>query len=151
MTTHSTLVDSPAFVGVPSHADLVGIPFRKGARGPNEYDCFGLLAEMYRRKGVAIHDPGTGDSQGENHTLIHMYAPGNWNKVAQAPGVAVLFRIGRFACHIGFVVDDMHFIHAWEGSGGVTRERLSLWKQRIVGFYDYRSGADQDHHDHEPS
>lgn len=149
MKTLSTLVDSPAFGDVPSHADLIGIPFEKGARGPEKYDCLGLLAEMYRRKGISIHDPGTGEDQSTNHLLIHMYAPQNWKKVAQAPGVAVLFRLGRFACHIGFVVDDMHFIHAWEGSGGVTRERLSLWKQRIVGFYDYRTDADQDHHDYQ--
>ncbi len=145
------MAGSRVSAGVPSHADLIGVPFELNARGPDSYDCFGLLVEMYRRAGVSIHDPGTAESQSENQAMINIYAPEKWRKVAQRPGVAVLFRLGRFACHIGYVVDDMHFIHAWEGSGGVTRERLSLWKQRIVGFYEYRIDADQNDHNHQPA
>jgi len=32
--------------------DLIGKPFKFGARGPEYYDCFGLAKEIFRRHGI---------------------------------------------------------------------------------------------------
>ena len=37
--------------------DFVGLPYREGARGPAEYDCYGLVAAVYRAlRGVELPD-----------------------------------------------------------------------------------------------
>ena len=59
-----------------------------------------------------------------------------WNKIEPKPGCAVLINVpGNM--HVGYVIDDSRFIHTWEESGGVTIERLSQWRGRIMGFYEY--------------
>ena len=37
-------------------ADLVGQPFKEGARGPNEFDCWGLVREVAKRSGTELPD-----------------------------------------------------------------------------------------------
>lgn len=37
--------------------DFVGLPYREGARGPDEYDCYGLVAAVFRAvRGVELPD-----------------------------------------------------------------------------------------------
>lgn len=120
-----------------THDDLIGAEFEYGGRGPDRYDCFGLLKEMYRRQGVIIPEQISTDDEGQNQARILLNASTQWQKTTQRPGVAVLFRLGRLICHVGFVLDDRYFLHAWEKTGGVTREKLSDWTRRIAGFYDY--------------
>jgi len=36
--------------------DLIGKPYKLGARGPEEYDCWGLCMEVYARAGVRLPD-----------------------------------------------------------------------------------------------
>lgn len=119
------------------YVDLIGVPYRIGARGPDEFDCYGLLAEMYRRVHEvripdfrspqdfsAMHDLGAEQSQ-------------SWGQVKQRAGCGVLIRIGRFNSHVGFLIDDNRLIHCWEGSRGVVVERVDQWAHRITGFYHY--------------
>ena len=35
----------------------IGLPYREGARGPDAYDCYGLVAEVYRAcRGIQLPD-----------------------------------------------------------------------------------------------
>lgn len=35
----------------------IGLPYREGARGPDAYDCYGLVAEVYRAgRGILLPD-----------------------------------------------------------------------------------------------
>jgi len=36
--------------------DLIGKPYAHGARGPEEYDCWGLCVEIYKRGGIVLPD-----------------------------------------------------------------------------------------------
>lgn len=37
--------------------DFVGLPYREGARGPDAYDCYGLVAAVFRAlRGVSLPD-----------------------------------------------------------------------------------------------
>ncbi|MBB4315372.1 C40 family peptidase [Roseospira marina] len=123
--------------------DLIGKPFAYGGRGPDSFDCYGLLMELYRRKGVMLPDYR---SPTRLHDIAAALADGlwRWTPIESRPGAAVTFRIKGYGAHVGLVLRHDRFIHTWEGTGGVCIERLSHWKQRVLGFYDF---ADLPHHD----
>jgi cell wall-associated NlpC family hydrolase len=117
--------------------DLVGTPFKFGARAPSgEFDCYGLVMECLRRNGVEVPDFGFSESQGVISAMMGVTLP-QWEEIDQAPGAVVLLRVGRWVSHVGYMLDQDRMIHTWEKSGGVTIQRISEWKQQIVGFYKY--------------
>ena len=51
--------------------ELLGKPFRLGARGPDAFDCFGLVGWLYREVyGIEIPDPTHAGSVGRIHLLF---------------------------------------------------------------------------------
>ena len=62
-TTQTILVDfqesealrSPVIVAVD---DLIGKPYEGGGRGPDSYDCYGLVVEVESRMGRRVPDVG---------------------------------------------------------------------------------------------
>jgi cell wall-associated NlpC family hydrolase len=121
---------------VPEYIDLLGIPFERGARGPNSYDCYGLAMEMFRRIGVAVPDfksPGTLE---EIADLVRR-KEARWNKVpfGQVHSLVTL-RVEGLVAHVGFMIDADRFIHAFEPTG-VTTERLRNGSFKPLGFYTY--------------
>jgi hypothetical protein len=55
--------------------DLIGKPYRPGARGPHEFDCWGLCAEVYRRRGIALPDyEARGLSHAQTLALVQGHA-----------------------------------------------------------------------------
>lgn len=121
--------------------DLIGVPFAYGGRGPDTYDCYGLLMELYRRKGVQIVDHRSPRQISEIAKSLD-YGLKNWRPVEQRPGVGVVFRIKGYGAHVGMTLKHDRFIHTWEGTGGVCIERLSHWDKRIIGFYDFAGHQD---------
>jgi hypothetical protein len=49
--------------------DLIGKPFRYGAKGPDFYSCYGILMEVYKRFGIAIPEVDTGSME-RGHDLL---------------------------------------------------------------------------------
>lgn len=117
-------------------ADLIGVPFRYGARGPDEFDCYGLVMECLRRDGQKPRDFGHADDVGTIAAMMGAALP-QFEEIECRPGAIVLLRIDGLAAHCGYVIDGNRFIHTWEKSGGVVVERLDTWKRKIVGFYRY--------------
>lgn len=120
------------------YKDLIGTPFRYGGRvlADGGLDCYGVVVEMHRREGKLLPVR----SVSEDHTLIHALMASQmnvWQKLTgPKAGAVVLFRIKRLPCHIGYMLNEFEFIHAWEGSHACV-ERLSNWEKRIEGFYEY--------------
>lgn len=117
-------------------ADLIGVPFEYGGRGPLSYDCYGLVKECWRRMhGVELPDflsPTDPGAQAAVGILQLM----QWQPVAPAPGVMAAIRIGSLTRHCGFLIDEDTMLHAWEFSHGVTLVRLNdEWRRRITGYY----------------
>ena len=121
---------------VPSYLDLLGIPFERGARGPNSFDCYGLAREMFRRAGVTVPDfasPGTMERAAE---LIASQSE-RWRKVPYGTlNSLVTFRVQGIGSHVGYVIAPDRFIHAFEHTG-VTTERLTNGSLKPIGFYTY--------------
>lgn len=121
------------------YEDLIGKPFKYGARGPQEYDCWGLVQEMLRRSGIDPIDYGWSE-QGAAIQLLMLEAESQqcWQKCEMQEGAVLLFRVGRFVSHVGFAINGTQFIHTWQGVGGVVVENFYQdWHKRLVGCYKY--------------
>ena len=129
-----------------SCGDLIGVPFRYGGRDPGEaLDCYGLLIELYRRAyQIELPDYTSPTSAGEISALmrgqLHLWQPVD----DVEPGVVLFMRLGRFT-HVAMYLGDDEFIHTSEITGGVCRERLSNWINRIEGLYRYAAQYSTDH------
>lgn len=119
--------------------DLIGRPFENGGRGPHGFDCWGLVREVYARRGVLLDDyridamdfPAVGAEIDQQRV--------KWVEVAKPePYCIVLIRFNSpsHPNHIGVCLDKNHFIHARE-KAGVCIDRLDspAWRHRIEGFY----------------
>ena len=120
-------------------ADLIGTPFEYGGRGPDTYDCWGLLMEMHRRNfGMEIPDYA---SPTRTHEIAAAMSKdlALWRPIDPRPGASILMRIYGLGAHVGFQIDAYRFVHTWEKSAGVLIERLTVgdWERRIMGFYEY--------------
>lgn len=125
----------------------LGVPFRRGARGPDALDCHGLLTQLHADLSIKIIDFSTPASNADAATLLLAHKS-DWNMKWEkqgvhdlpphgiyAPGDTLLFRINGIPCHVGMAIDDFYFVHTWQGTGGVIRERLTLWEHRLHGIY----------------
>ncbi|WP_328223506.1 C40 family peptidase [Aeromonas caviae] len=126
--------------------DLIGTRFEYGGRTPGvALDCYGLLMELYRRAyGISLPDYSSPTSAAEISALmrgqLHLWQPVD----DVEPGVVLFMRLGRFT-HVAMYLGDDEFIHTSEVTGGVCRERLSNWINRIEGLYRYAAQNPTDH------
>lgn len=118
--------------------DLIGKPYKEGARGPEAYDCWGVVMAIYHRLGWPV----------KNYPISFAVADGRhmdrfidteqtrWEKHAQpVPGAVVLFRRANgLYCHVGVVIDDKRFIHS-EEDVGVCIDTLNRWDPFVAGYY----------------
>ena len=121
-----------------TNAELIGVPFERGGRGPHSFDCYGLCRYIIERdSGVKAPDYGAPADAAQIQALM-VGSVCFWKRLDEPKeGCVVMFRTGRLITHVGIVISDSRFIHTWEHSGGVVTERLDPWKHRIVGFYEY--------------
>lgn len=127
----------PDAITLPTYSDLIGKPFKLGGRGPDSFDCYGLVQEVYKRANTTIPDYLRPEHLAAAHEVVE-HGVREWEAVPQMVGsVAVIRIVGRAAAHVGIVLPYSQMLHVWERSGGVCREPLSSWERRIVGFYRY--------------
>lgn len=101
-----------------------GKKYRSGNKGPDYFDCSGLIYYTYRQAGISL--PLTAEAQGKFGVEIP-------RDTAQ-PGDLVLFKI-KNDDHIGIMINRSDFVHASK-SRGVTIDSLNsaYWRKYIVGF-----------------
>ncbi len=97
---------------------FIGLPWRFGARGPDAYDCWGLLHECRQRFfGGGIPDTVLGEPA--RALYAHKLRSGEWQLVAcPQHGDGVLLREGDRP-HVGIYLDldGGGVLHAMEGRG----------------------------------
>lgn len=120
------------------YVDLIGTPFKYGGRCLQDggLDCYGVVVEMGRRNGLEFPERQFSENLAINHALMSSQMD-EWERCTPQPCAVALIRILSHPCHVGFLIDDYRFIHAWEGSNGVVVERIEDWQKRIEGFYRY--------------
>ncbi|WP_157032980.1 NlpC/P60 family protein [Halomonas sp. S2151] len=147
-----------------TYTDLLNARFQYNARGENNrYDCYGLCMEVSRRMGRELPEILTPRGflnmqellveETENGVRWRPIPPseGEWGVIQGQPrvgppldygikeGAIAYFRVKGLLAHVGIVVAPDTFIHAWEQTGGVCVERLTLWKSRLVGLYEHKA------------
>lgn len=120
------------------YQDLIGRPFELGGRPPSKgLDCYGLVCEVSSRLGEELPLRQFSENPNVVGALMSMQMD-EWEEAPREVGSVLLFRIMGVAQHVGIIVSPFHFLHTWEGSGGVVAERIDDWERRIVGCYRYR-------------
>lgn len=139
-------------------APLIGRPYRLGGRGPESWDCWGLVLEVLRtRFAVTVPDygadtpddstdfpgmarlamAGAGDGWHRLLSRPNLRAPLSWpSSGPEQPGDVVLMRRGLYPCHVGIVVAADWMIHAQEGIGtAAERLRHGAERNNILSLY----------------
>ena len=122
----------------------VGKPYHHGGRGPDSYDCWGLIMAIYKDLGYeiwSIEGPYDESYQWEGRSAFIENYYRQWDKVTlPMPLCGVLFKNkAGLAIHGGVMIDSNRFIHA-SHKASVIISRLSDkgWKGRVEGFYKLR-------------
>lgn len=125
--------------------NLLGKQFEYGGRGPDTFDCYGLIIEIYRRRGIILKDYTSPDDRDIIDSLVEEGKEDFIKIEKPEPFCAVLFHIkGPFITHIGIVLPDCRrFIHCARKKQ-VVIEKLDhpFWKNRISGYYKYALSTD---------
>lgn len=101
-----------------------GKKYRSGNKGPDYFDCSGLVYFSYRQAGISV--PPTAEAQGRYGAEI--------SRGDVQSGDLVLFKIKRDD-HIGIMINNTNFVHASK-SRGVAIDSLesAYWRRYLVGF-----------------
>lgn len=120
-------------------SDYIGIPFKYGGRDRNYLDCYGLVMLLYKDiQGIEVPDVISPTYLEQIQDVIKAEKL-KWEPCDLVEGSVILFTVRGYGCHVGYYIGNDRMIHTWEGTGGVTIERLSYaWKHRILGTYTWK-------------
>lgn len=123
-----------------TYKDLVGLPFKLGAQGPKEYDCYSLVKEIAHRRGFFLPVVNTPDDIELRLKLLESISNEYTELIVKPePFCIVIFDLGPFGkIHCGIVLADCRqFIHSAAFIKRVRIDRLSSYpfRGRIFGFF----------------
>ena len=129
--------------------DLLGKRFEYGAEGPDNFDCFNLAREIYKRIGIELPQYAH-PSEASLISQVVMEGKQLFEELEKPePYCLALFMVKPpYVTHIGVVLEDSNrFIHIMEKCS-VCVERLDSlqWNRKIRGYYRYKtctSGPDR--------
>jgi cell wall-associated NlpC family hydrolase len=103
---------------------LLGKPYQNGAKGPNAFDCSGLIYHVYQRFDATIPV----STEGLSKTGYEV------SREDVAAGDIAFFRL-KGGLHVGMMINAMEFIHA-SSSRGVAIDSINLpyWKRNFSQF-----------------
>ena len=120
--------------------DLIGSPYVERGRATGGWDCYGIVMEIHRRRGIIIPDIQTDFSI---RALIECFAHGakKWEMCATYPGACLGFGKNGLMIHCGIAIDENRFIHASEKFKSVVVSRLHggiiPYQSDLLGSYRY--------------
>lgn len=128
-------------------ADLIGRPYADGARGPDAFDCWGLVHFAFSRElGIDLPDHAGVHPKEIREVSTRMAPAANaatWSPV-EAPrafDVALMSHAvhSKLPTHIGIMVSASKVLHIWRATDACVMElgdhRLS---RRVLGFFRHR-------------
>lgn len=124
----------------------IGAPHRDFARGPDAYDCLGVVLEVQRGAGYEIADPlelyRGGQPESFSDAWLELWQPADSPRLYDL----ALFRMpdanGVVGWHVGCLVEPNRIIHATAKCGVVT-QRFDYFQERgyFKGWWRPRAGA----------
>ena len=122
---------------MPLYEDLIGKPFADLGRGPDAYDCWGLVIEVGQRMGIEVPDYGVShQNEARVNGTFRAHAT-DYERVNQPKvGDIAVWKSMAGELHFGIVIDGNHVLHAGP-EVGVRKNRLDhpIVSQLIEGFY----------------
>ena len=110
----------------------------------DKFNCYSLVVEMYRRHDIII--PNYNCLAYSNLAAKNVYeaieeARRVWVEIDKpaSPCVVLLKNDVEFCNHMGFVLDELTFIHCMKETGVVIgRLNDRYWNRKIKGYYKYQ-------------
>lgn len=121
----------------PDYKGLIGIPFKYGGRGPDFYDCYGLVMELHQRRGIELPDYESPDDFKTIHKLITKEIT-LWEPCDMEIGCTILIGGSRLNHHVATYLGFGKLIHTHQGIGSVVVEKLRAWETSIAGCYRFK-------------
>ncbi len=101
-----------------------GKKYRLGNKGPDSFDCSGLVYYSYKQAGIPL--PLTAGAQGRYGAEVP--------RDGVQPGDLVLFKI-KNDDHIGIMLNNSDFVHASKSRGvAIDSVNLPYWRRYLTGF-----------------
>lgn len=120
--------------------DLIGVKFEYGGRGPDSYDCYGLVMECFRRfHGVELPEMRWCRNFAKNAVYMREEAErsGRWVRLDEPRvGAVCLMNVRGFGAHVGFLHKPHWFLHTLEETG-VYQARIYPHRNQMMGYYEY--------------
>jgi cell wall-associated NlpC family hydrolase len=124
------------------YSDLIAKPFEDYGRGPDSYDCYGLVIEISNRMGMGIPDFGSICSK-HSIAISEKIDKFKWifEKIdkPQAGDIVLIKRLfKKYPSHIGIMISLGSFMHTSEETDAHITELINpLYSNRIDSFYRY--------------
>jgi len=127
--------------------DYVGKPYKPGARGPDSFDCWGLVRDIYEKRfGIALPEwigltPHNTPEFPVTRAIVEEWRP----ELNPFEGCVVAMSQTVAFHHVGIYLEQNggKVIHAWSPSGGVVvntlRELKIAFSFRNIKYYRHRS------------
>lgn len=130
-------------------SEFVGLPWADKGRGPQGYDCWGLLQLVYRRR-LAIELPDFSEFYvtATDRNAVAAVIAGHrspWREIAPdavCPLDGVIMLEGGAACHVGIVASPGFVLHMVpEGDSVIEPYTTGKLRRRIDGFFRHEASA----------
>lgn len=123
-----------------NYVDLLDKEFAYGGRGPEFYDCYGLIMALHKRIGIEL--PEYKSEKEPNLIQLRIIEGRKLFKQLEKPephSVVTFFIKPYITSHLGFMLDERRFIHIMIKSR-VTVEKIDsdIWKDRITGYFKWK-------------
>lgn len=124
----------------------IGAGFQEKGRGPDFFDCWGLLKHIYQYDHPkAFILPGYEElyeSTSDRDTLGRVIFDERQKGWAEVPAPqefdAILLRMRGVPMHVGIVTRAGHMLHCAHGIGAVHERFDSMrWSSKVLGFFRY--------------
>ncbi len=127
----------------------IGKPFAEKGRGPHEFDCWGLVRQVYLDH-LGIELPSytekyeTTDDRDLLGEVIGRESKEKWDDVTQPkPFDVIILRLRGVPMHVGLVTKPGFMIHCARGIGVVNEKYDSArWRCNVLGFVRHGKSGD---------
>lgn len=115
---------------------MVGKKYVENGRGPDEYDCYGLVLRLGELYGVELPELSYTMDYVDRDTVANANRSQFIRVELPEFGDIIALRVGKFVTHVGWMVDRTRFIHTTKATGAViTRVDSIKYINRIEGYY----------------
>lgn len=120
--------------------ELIGIPYKFNGTDENGIDCYNLVKLYYKEiLKNEIKDKVFYKTQTDLDLKAIKNEQKAWIKADKIKnGTLLLIRINNFPIHCGVAINKNQFLHILENKTSCI-EKISRWKNKIIGIYDYRN------------